>query len=727
MLALLSVLLINNGMAKDGMWIPYLISQLNEGEMQDMGMQLSAEDIYSVNHSSLKDAIVHFNGGCTAQLISAKGLLLTNHHCGYSQIQSHSSVEKDYLKNGFWAMNGKEELRNKKLTAAIVKYMKDVTNEVLEGVNSQMSPEERAASVAANIKKLIAANQDEYKLEVKPFFFGNQYILIAKEVFRDVRLVGAPPSSIGKYGSDTDNWVWPRHTGDFSIFRVYANAQNKPADVSDDNVPYTPNQFLKVNIGGVQNGDFTMVYGFPGTTDEYLPSNEVQNIMEVYDPMRIAIRDEIIAVLDKKMRTDDATRIKYASKYARVSNAWKKWSGEIVGLRATRALEKKQAFEAEFEKAILADPKLSAQYQSVLPNLKNMYEDRKEILTERHAFVEGLYFGVEMFRNMLSYRTLVEAYESSDSTFEEMAANKAKALSGFYKNYDSELDEKVMEKLLPIYLSYINHQPLPDIIDKLKKGTSEEVSLYVKEVFSTMALSNSEDWINLLQNKPSKAIKILKNSAAYNFSTAAFNHFVEVINPEYRSYMGLIENSQREYLKALQAVLPNKRFYPDANSTLRVSYGKVDGYQARDAVNYFSHTYLEGVVAKYKPADYEFDLPQKLIDLYETKDYGPYAEKGKMPVCFIASNHTTGGNSGSPVLNAKGELIGLNFDRTWEGTMSDYNFDEKRCRNIMVDLRYVLFIVDKFAGAGYLVNEMELVSDRATLVEEKAPALEMAQ
>ncbi len=698
--------------AKEGMWLPYLIGQLNADEMTAMGLQISAEDIYSVNNSSIKDAIVHFGGGCTAELISSKGLLLTNHHCGYGKIQSHSSLEKNYLKDGFWAMSSEEELKNPGLTASIVKYMKDVTNQMLEGTTVDMDAAERKAIMDENASKIIAQNEDAYEKEIKAFFYGNQYILIAKEEFRDVRLVGAPPSSIGKYGADTDNWVWPRHTGDFSIFRIYAGADNKPADVSDDNVPYTPVQHLKINLSGAKKNDFTMVYGFPGTTNEYLPSNEIKYIIEDYDPARIAVRDELLAILDKKMRESEATRIQYASKYARISNAWKKWKGEVKGLKETKAVAKKEAMEASFEEAVNANAEWRQNYGTLLTDLKKLYEERKPIVLERYMFLETMYYGSELMKHLYGYRNLTALYdEENEEDLAKAAAKKAESLDGFYKDYDSELDEKAMQTLLPVYLASVKTEPVPEFIAKLKKMSAEDLDDFVEDMFEDlMVLQEREDWKEMLNENPEKAIKKLKKTDAMQLASASWAHFIETVNPKTNDWEDRIDALQGKYVGALREVFPMKRMYPDANSTLRISYGKVRGYEPADGVEYESHTYLSGVIAKYVPGDYEFDLPAKLIDLYKSKDYGKYAEGDKMPVCFIASNHTTGGNSGSPALNGKGELIGLNFDRTWEGTMSDYNYDIDRCRNIMVDIRYVLFIVDKFAGAGYLVDEMDIVT-----------------
>jgi len=713
---------------REGMWLPYLIGQLNHQQMQQIGLELSAEDIYSINEGSLKDAIVHFNGGCTASLISEKGLLLTNHHCGYSQIQSHSSLENNYLRDGFWAMNQKEELTNPGVTASLVKYLKDVTNEVLAGVNQAMSDEERQKKIEANLEALYAnvANPNNYQLEVKPFFYGNQFILIAKEQFKDVRLVGAPPSSIGKYGADTDNWMWPRHTGDFSLFRIYASADNQPAEVSEDNVPYRPSRHLKVNIAGFEKGDFTMVYGFPGSTQQYLPAAEVKNIAEVYNPQRIAIRDEILAILDAKMRTDEATRIKYASKYARISNSWKRWKGEIKGLERTNAIERIRNEERAFAGKMLKNEDLKA-YENILERLVVLYEKRIPINKQRYAFLEAGYYGQEMLRHLRRYQGLVAiADTASEERLNELGQRLAKGLPGFYKDFDAELEEKVVQAILPIYLKEISTKDLPEILSELKAMDAYDRSEFITEMFEDNPVLQ-EGWSDLLKNKPAKAASKLQKSDAYQLTVAMLEHYFEVLNPAVSEVDNQINKLQAKYVEGLQKAFPKKSFYPDANSSLRLSYGKVKPYQPKDGVTYYAQTYLEGVIEKYVPGDYEFDLPEKLINLYKRRDYGLYSENGKMPVCFVATNHTTGGNSGSPVLNARGELIGLNFDRAWDGVMSDMYFDTAICRNVMVDLRYVLFIIDRFAGAQYLVEEMDLVKTRpgAAAKEEEAESSEM--
>lgn len=713
--------------AKEGMWIPYLLKQLNEAEMRDMGLQITAEDIYSVNKSSLKDAIVHFGGGCTAEIIGNQGLLLTNHHCGYSRIQSHSSVENDLLKNGFWAMNQKEEKTNPGLDAAIVKYMRDVTNEAMEGVLTNATLEERLNTINKNLKALVTkeAEASGYEIEVAPFFYGNQYILFAKEVFTDVRLVGAPPSSIGKYGADTDNWVWPRHTGDFSLFRIYAGKDNKPAEVSEDNIPYTPKQFLTINTGGFKNGDFTMVYGFPGTTQEYLPASEVDNIIQHIDPLRISIRDKVLKTLDKKMRVDDATRIKYASKYASIANGWKKWIGEVDGLVETNAVAKKLTLEKEFAQKLAANAELQKKYGAVLPKLNALYAKRLPISLSRYNFIERGYYGSEFLRYMMRYKSLVDAIEKEDTaSITKLSTSYAKSVVSFADGLDATLDEEVFVLLFPDYLSALSDENAPEILLELKAKSKEEQRAFAKTAYQkSLVLKDAAKFEKMLLENPEKAAKKLKKDKAYLLATAIRADF-DKANQAISPIENEIEILQGSYMQALREVFPNKRFYPDANSTLRLTYGKVEPYDPVDGIKYKTQTYLKGVMDKYIPGDYEFDLPQKLIGLYEAKDYGMYGENGKMPVCFIASNHTTGGNSGSPALNAKGELIGLNFDRAWEGTMSDLNYDFSRCRNIMVDARYVLFIVDKFAGAGYLLNEMRFAEVNEKVEEEGLQVVE---
>ena len=697
--------------ADEGLWLPLFLGQLNEAEMQAMGMEITAEDIYSVNHSSLKDAIVHFGGFCTAEVISNKGLLLTNHHCGYRAIQTHSTVENDLLTNGFWAMSNAEELRNKGLYAEFIRYMEDVTNDVLKGTTSEMSEEQIEQIVQKNIAEIIAAKKAEsdHIIYIKPFYKGNQYFLFATEKYNDVRFVGAPPSSIGKYGADTDNWMWPRHTGDFSMFRIYASKDNLPAEISDDNVPYTPIKSLAISLKGTQAGDFTMVFGFPGTTDEYLPASAVEQILEVINPDRIEVRETLLAVLDKKMRVDAEAKLKYSAKYAGISNAYKKWIGQNIGLEETHALDKKRKHEVDFLSLIENDNELWGKYNTLFDEFNALYKEIEPSAIARNYFFEVGYSGIEAFKYSYKFMSFVNQYNTDPNSeqLDGMKARLEKSIAKFYKNYDADLDRQAFAALMPLYQNNVAQNMQPEVIYNVEDWQEKADKLYGKSIFTQT--DSPEELSKLLEKDPKAIVKALEKDPIYIMMSDVYGFYGRVIQPQYNAIDDKIQAKLKTYMRLQMEVMKDFKFYPDANSTLRVTYGKVNGYSAKDAISYETHTYLEGVMEKYIPGDYEFDLPKKLIELYDTKDFGAYADGEKMPVCFIAANHTSGGNSGSPALNGKGELVGLNFDRAWEGTMSDINYDVSRCRNIMVDIRYVLFIVDKFAGAGYLVDEMEIV------------------
>ncbi len=671
-----------------GMWIPSLLEGMNEQEMTALGSKLTAKDIYDVNNSSLKDAIGHFNGGCTSEVISSKGLLLTNHHCGFSQIQSHSSLENDYIKNGFWAMSLEEELPNNGLFVEFIIRIEDVTTQILEGVTDSMTEREKQSKIDKNSNAVQkAASKEEWQdTKVKAFYKGNQYFLFVIERYNDIRLVGAPPASIGKFGSDTDNWVFPRHTGDFSIFRIYADKNNRPAEYSKDNVPFTPKHYLPISLDGVDEGDFTMVFGFPGRTNEYLPAVAIEQITQKVNPSNIAIRKAALTVIDKKMKTDDEVRIKYASKQARIANYWKKWIGENLGIEKSGAIALKREFESEFTKQLKAKG-LESKYGNILNEFEALYGKFEPINVKRNNFREVFTRNNELLQGMFRLTQLEQAAARGEGIFDRVRTSIINRLKGTFKNHDVGVDRGVFENIMPLY------------------STNVDASIYDKTSFT-----NLDDALKMLEGTSEEVISKLNNDAAYKYTKPFVEDFFANIEPEFQRINTEINALQKIYMKAQMEVLPNKRYFPDANSTLRVTYGQVHGYSPKDAVTYSHVSYLDGVMEKYIPGDYEFDVPQKLINLYNTKDYGQYADtNGKIPVCFLGTNHTTGGNSGSPALDAHGNLIGLNFDRVWEGTMSDYNYDADICRNIMVDLRYVLFIVDKYAGATHLVNEMTLV------------------
>ncbi|KQR93501.1 peptidase S46 [Chryseobacterium sp. Leaf180] len=696
------------GMAQQygGMWIP---TELNEKEMKDLGMKISAKDIFSTTKPSIKDAVVQFNGGCTAEIISPKGLLLTNHHCGYGQIQYHSTVQNDLLSNGFWAKNMSGELPNPGVTVDFIVDIKEVTAQALNGTANLAEPE-LSKKISANIEAYKAAQKTEpyQSVMVRSMYYGNKYYAYVTETYKDVRLVGAPPQSIGKFGSDTDNWVWPRHTGDFSMFRIYAGKDNKPAEYSKDNIPYTPKHFLPVSIKDKNENDFTFVFGFPGRTTEYLPAIAVQKIMTDTDPARIAVRDVALKTLDEKMRTDDATRIKYASKYASVANYWKKWIGEVEGLKKSNAVQKKQKYEASL---IAKNPEI----KTTIDGLNKLYNDQAPFALT-NAYYSEVVRNAETLTLANLYSGFVTAYEAGKTDEKSTTAFKNR-LSAFYKDYSAELDAKVTAKLLALYANKVSSQYLPAGFEKYKNETQnlqmiEELSknsvITGRSEVNGASLSSTE--IDKAFSNPEKLVKAIKKDDIYQLFTAMKEAYIKNADAQFTSIQSQIDILQKKYMAQQMSTDKDRKFFPDANSTLRVTYGKVKGSTPKDAVSYDYQTHLAGVMEKYIPGDYEFDVPQKLIELYDKKDFGAYKDKtGDVPVGFTATNHTTGGNSGSPALDAQGNLIGLNFDRQWEGTMSDINYDPRFSRNIMVDTKYILFIVDKFADSKWLINEMKVV------------------
>jgi hypothetical protein len=713
--SLLLVLLANFCFAQSngGMWLPNLLEQLNEEEMHAMGMELTAKDIYDINAGSLKDAVVHFGGFCTGEVISSQGLVLTNHHCGYGQIQSHSSVENNYLEEGFWAMDKSEELPNPGLFVKFINKIVDVSEEALADVTPEMELAQRDAIIEDNIEAIVeAAELGEFEeIEVKPFYKGNQYYAFYTISYPDVRLVGAPPSSIGKFGADTDNWVWPRHTGDFSIFRIYADANNNPAEYSEDNVPFTPKHHLPINISGAKEGDFTMVFGFPGRTNEYLPATAVKQIASVVDPARVAMRDVSLKVMDKYMRADEEIKIKYASKFASIANYWKKWIGEMQGLERSNAVAKKQAYEKEFMDKVNADEALKAKYGDLLSELNSLYYSLQPY-AEVNAYHAELTGRNTLMLNVAYYMSRLEKLynEQGEEAYTSFKGRLLNYLQGQYKNYDSTVEAEVFASLIQLYFEKVPGNYLDQNLMEIVGRTDAKALSFAKELYKKSGITSFESLKAILELPADEAIKALGKDEMVLFYKKLNAPFESEVKPNYDKYNNAAIDLQRKYMAAQLEVFSDKRFFPDANSTMRVTYGQVDGYYPKDAVYYGTHTYLEGVMEKYVPGDYEFDVPKKLIKLYNQKDYGDYADSnGKVPVNFIASNHTTGGNSGSPAIDAKGNLIGLNFDRAWEGTMSDINYDPSICRNIMVDARYILFIVDKYAGAEHLIKEMTIV------------------
>lgn len=704
---ILSIFILNTAVAGEGMWLPIFLKALNEAEMKSMGMKISAEDIYSVNEGSLKDAIVHFGGFCTGEVISNNGLLLTNHHCGYGQIQSHSSIEDNILQDGFWAKTYADEKPNPGLFVTFVDRIDDVTAAALVGLTDDMTMAERQSVISKNLDAL-KANYDLKPFEnviIRPFYNGLQYFAFKTVQYNDIRLVGTPPEMIGKFGADTDNWVFPRHTGDFAVFRIYAGPNNEPADYSPENKPFTPKHFLPISLDGVEEDDFTMVFGFPGRTSQYLPSYALRQTADVLNPAKIEIRDNSLKIIDKYMRADPAIKIKYASKFASVANYWKKWIGESQGLKTTYAIDKKKRYEAEFRQ------RSEGKYKDLLPQFKTLYKDIEPYAKARDVYSEVAQRGIESIRLMGVIRRLVNTYENNgEQAYNGFKARVIPYLENYYKNYEADIDQEVMGKLLELASGMMDSKYLPEELTKsylFSKGTDHKG--LAKSFMEQTPFSSLEKATALLDKSPKEAVEIMKNDPLYDFSARWQDKYVKE-NAPISSYQSQIDSLQRIYMAAQMEVLDDKTFWPDANSTMRITYGKVDGYNTHEGkpINYT--TYVDGIMEKYVPGNYEFDVPSKLRKLIQDKDYGNYADKtGSVPVCFIGTNHTTGGNSGSPAIDAYGNLVGLNFDRTWESTMSDLNYDPRICRNIMVDARYILWVIDKYAGAQRLIDEMKLV------------------
>ena len=700
--------------AGEGMWLPLLLKALNEAEMKSMGMKMSADDIYSVNHGSLKDAVVHFGGFCTGELVSDQGLLLTNHHCGYDAIQAHSTLENNYIKDGFWATDLSKELPNPGLFATFIVRIDDVTSQALAGIQDQMEPAERKSIIERNLNTIKSGALKESWQEafIKPFFEGNQYFLFVTETYKDVRYVGSPPESIGKFGGDTDNWVWPRHNADFSVFRIYAGPDNKPAEYSPDNKPYKPKHYFPISLNGVKEGDFTLVFGFPGRTNEYLPSYAIEQTTEIIDPARIGVRDISLGIMDRHMRMDEDARLAYFAKYSGLANAWKKWIGEIQGLKSKNVVQVKENQEAAFTAQLGKNQQLNKTYGQVLPQMKTLYAELDTIIANRVLLGEVLGgSNVEIFLLTAYADRLVKSYkEGGEDGYRKMEDRILPLLEPFFRTYRVAIDQELFVALTHHLHDHLATQYRPDILTSGRNGSSFDT--WGTEVFQQTVVTQQELFTTAIAKGGEYFTNAMASDQAYQVFMELKKVMDEQLSPKFNSINDKLQPLQKDYVAAQMATYPDRRFWPDANSTLRVAYGQVEPYAPRDGMTYKTQTYLDGVMEKYKPGDYEFDVDPRLIALYEKKDYGPYGENGKMPVCFIASNHTTGGNSGSPAIDAQGNLIGINFDRVWEGTMSDLYYDESICRNIMVDIRYVLFIIDKLAGASNLVKEMTLIHSK---------------
>ncbi len=702
--------------AHEGMWVPILLEKYSYEQMQKAGFKLTAEDIYDINQASLKDAVVGlgyserpFRHFCTAELISDQGLILTNHHCGYGAIQRHSSVEHDYLTDGFWAHKNEEELANPWMTASFLKRMEDVTDKVLEGVTDDMSEEDREMKIRENQEAIInkAEEGTHYRANIKQFFAGNEYYMSVYEIFKDVRLVGAPPSAIGKFGGDTDNWSWPRHTGDFSMFRIYADKENMPSEYTKDNKPYKPVKHFEISTEGINEGDFTMVLGYPGTTQQHIPSYAVDLKKNHINPLRIKLRETRLNVMNKHMEQDKAVRIKYASKYAGISNGWKKWIGEIQGLERFKTIENKQKLEKEFK-----------QWAKKHPNYQGIVEKYESLYAQLTPLQEGFYYAIEsaMAIELVDYagqfsRLVDHAKDEADTAAVEKAIERIKnGIEGRFKDYYLPIDKQIAGKVLEIYYKGVPEKFRPAVMNKIHEKYDRDFKAYANNLFESSIFSSKERVEKLLEDFDMEDYQKIESDPAYQLHEQVANFYRENIQPEYASISDTLDILDRKYVDGLRKMQSDQVFWPDANSTFRIGFGKVDGYEPRDAVEYEYQTTLKGIIEKDDPEVYDYRVPEKLKKLYKQRDFGNYTNSdGEVPVCFIGTNHTSGGNSGSPVLDENGRLIGVNFDRAWEGVMSDITYKPEICRNIMLDIRYVLFIVDKYAEADNLIEEMTIV------------------
>jgi hypothetical protein len=702
-LLILSILFVR---AEEGMIIPSLVKAF-ESDMQAFGMKLTAEDLYSINQSSIKDAIIHFGGGCTAEIVSKQGLIFTNHHCGLGQIQFHSSLQNDYLKNGFWAKNWSEELPNAGLTATRIVRIDDVTARVLDGTQGLTLVKDFKDKIASNIKAIIAEEKAKsgYDAEIKAFDMGNSYYMMVKETFRDVRLVGAPPAFIGKFGGDTDNWVWPRHTGDFAVFRIYADKDNKPAAYSKDNVPYKPLHSLPLNLQNRKEGEFTMVYGFPGVTEQHVVSAYLEYIMNRERPAAILMRQKSLEVIDASMRSSDEIRIKYASKQARISNAYKKWIGQIDGLRRLDALQKKRDFEVEFNRRANENADLRHKYAGVIEELNSSFKVYEEFNMAYAMIVEYVFYGPELLRLARTVNTFVKNYPNYVQKNEVDAKKEEliKAIERHFKDFDINVDRGIFMNTSPVFRDHVGVNFLP-----LGMQKANDIKL-ANAIYGKSLMVNEKRLVQFVQKYGAKSEKVLMKDPGY----LLFVDIWDVLQSQVMNNLEIYETQKdmyyKIYVEGKLKMFPEKNHWADANSTLRITFGKLEGSYPEDGKKYTHYTTISGIIQKYYSGNPDFELNERFLQLYKDKNFGNYTQDGELWVCFTGSNHTTGGNSGSPALNAQGHLIGINFDRTWESTMSDYLFDPSRCRNIMVDVRYVLWVIDVYAGAGHLLDEMELI------------------
>jgi hypothetical protein len=735
---------LGKAIADEGMWLPMFIERLNYTDMQKLGLQLTAEEIYSVNNSSMKDAIVGLSNDpspngyfCTGELVSAEGLMFTNHHCGFDAIQKHSSVEHDYLEDGFWAMSREEELPNEGLTASILVYMADVTDSIIPKINDTLMGGARSAAVRKITGKLKkqASEDGKYNVTIKSFFDGNEYYMFVYQVYKDVRLVGAPPSSIGKFGGDTDNWMWPRHTGDFCIFRVYTAPDGSPADYAEENVPLKPKHHLPVSLDGVEKGDYAMIWGFPGGTERYNTSSAVQFKLDYYYPPLIEVLGAKLETWKVHMDADKEVKIKYSTKYATSANGWKYFIGQDKGVRNLDVVGEKKAYEEELMKWVDADPDRKAKYGNMLHNMDKVYAERSsQIGPLIYASLSGIggaeitglaqdFMGLQGMLSQLKEEKDKEKKAKKEEQIASAAEGMKASVEEHFKDYDMATDRDVFARMTEIYYEKMPAELHPEVLDKMQAKFKGDFDAYAEYVFANSFMGSKESVMAFLREPD---LKTLDKDPVFMLMQGYMGMIMEA-SASYQQGGEKLSHAEMLYAQAVREMEPEKSFYPDANSTLRFSYGSVLDYYPADAIKYDFKTHLAGVMEKEDPKNEEFIVDPVLKQLYETKDYGPYDDAcGNMVVCFLTNNDITGGNSGSPVVNGKGELIGLAFDGNWEAMSSDIAFAPNLQRTIVVDARYVLFIIDKFAGAGHLVDELTIRKALPEPERIEAPVMEEA-
>jgi len=713
-----------SAVADEGMWLPQLLKTMNEEDMQAVGLKLTAEDLYSVNNSSLKDAIVSLGGGsCTAEMISSEGLMLTNHHCAFGSIQEHSSIGNNYIKDGFWAMSRDEELQNKGLTASFLVSIEEVTERVLDELNNDMTEKERRAKIK-DISKIIIDEKTadtHYTAKIKSFFGGNDFYMLTYETFKDVRLVGAPPSSIGAFGGDTDNWMWPRHTGDFALYRIYCAPDGSPAEYSLENIPYTPKHHLPIQLNGVENGDYTMIFGYPGSTDRYLTSFGIKQALDITNPTIVDIRDEKLAIMKAGMDASKRVKIQYAKKYAGTSNYWKYYIGQSKGLRAMKVTEKKEAIEDAFRAWVASDTSRAEKYGGALELIEGAYQKNKDLEVSRTYLNEAVFRGAEIMYWSFSMHRKIDALPRESKERSLALRGLKKAAREFYKNYNTSIDQELFASMLEMYYYNVpksQHAPVFKKIENQLFGFKKlDFDWYAKNCFRRSVFSSKEKFFSFLENP---SIMKITRDPVYKTILSIYNQYLKEISAKRAVVRENLSKGNRLFIAGLREMNPEKKYYPDANSTMRATYGKVGDYNPGEAMHYEYYTTIDGVMEKEDASNEEFQVPERLKELYEIGDYGQYADKdGNLRVNFISNNDITGGNSGSPVINAWGEIVGTAFDGNWEAMSGDIAFEKEVQRTISVDIRYTMFIIDKFAGATHLINEMTLAPKHPEKMTEK--------